>query len=173
MPLLTVLAASVVGLVFGWGAAAKLMRFPQWQEALRAYRLPIGVTRAASLVVPVAELTVVLLLILGRARAGAALTLALLSIFSLALLSARLSQGDRLPCGCFGRATPHDYRLLIARNAVLASLAAMILIDGRDRLLGDITHPASVVLLPLLLVVVGLSVVVWLGRELSATLRRQ
>jgi hypothetical protein len=172
MPLITLLAGSVVAVVFGWGGLAKLVRFREWQEALGAYRLPLRTTGIASLLVPIGELTVVALLVLDHALAGAALTLTLLAAFSLALLDAHQEHGDRLPCGCFGRATPHDYRLLVARNGGLAFLAGIVLIGGRDRLISDTFH-APTSLVPALLVVVGLSIVLWVGRELSGSLRRQ
>jgi hypothetical protein len=155
------------------GGAAKLVRFGQWNEALRVYRLPSLIARTASLAVPIAELTVVALLILDRARAGAALTLTLLAMFSLALLNARQHQGDRLPCGCFGRATPHDYRLLVARNGALACLAAIVLVDGRDGLVTGSLRTTSNTLLPALLVLVGLSLVLWVGRGWSQAMHRQ
>ena len=55
--------------------------------------------------VPLAESGVVALLIFGHALAGAALTLALLALFSLAFLTAQQKADGPIPCGCFGRAT--------------------------------------------------------------------
>jgi hypothetical protein len=173
MSLITQLAGFLVALVFGWGAIAKLLRFSQWQQALGAYRLPLLIERIASRVVPVAELAVAGLFVTGHALAGAALTVALLAGFSLALLAARQRQGDRLPCGCFGRATPHDYRLLVARNGALACLAGVVLIDGRDRLFTDAMKPTSATLLPAALVVVGLSMALWMGREITEAMRKR
>ncbi|MDP9222835.1 MAG: hypothetical protein M3P18_03090, partial [Actinomycetota bacterium] len=127
----------------------------------------------ASVGVPIAESAVVTLLVVGQARAAAALALGLIAIFSLALLHARQEEGDRLPCGCFGRVIPRDYRLLAARNAALAALAATVLFSGRDRLVTASLGPDSTVLLPAALVILGLSVAVWVSRELAETSRRQ
>jgi hypothetical protein len=172
MSSLSFVAAAIVGAVFGSGAVAKLVRFPQWQEALWAYRLPPNVSRAASVGVPLAEGAVVGLLLGSHALAGAALTLMLLALFSLALLSARQNGSDRIPCGCFGTATPHDYRLLVGRNAALAILAGIVLAGGRQHL--TVGLPASgAPPLPIALVAVGVTVLGWLARELSAALRRQ
>jgi Methylamine utilisation protein MauE len=172
MSLITLLAGSVLAFVFGWGALAKLVRFPQWQTALAVYRLPAGGATIAAVVVPFLESIVVALLGTGHALAGAALTLGLLAAFSLALLSARREHADRLPCGCFGRTTLHDYRLLVARNAGLAVLAGIVLIDGRDHLMTESLWSAPTTLLPTALVVVGLSLALWVGRELIEGMRR-
>jgi hypothetical protein len=173
MALITLLAGSLIGVVFAVGAIAKVVRFGEWKLALEAYRLPRAARAAASVAVPVAESAVVALLVLDQARAGAALTLALLAIFSSGLLYARREHGDRLPCGCFGRAVPHDYRLLAARNAGLAILAGIVLVNDHDRLLNHVTMPGPSALLPAALVIVGLSLAVWVARELSQAARRQ
>lgn len=171
MTVLTISAAGLIAGVFGWGALAKVLRFSEWRQALRAYGLPPNGERYASLVVPAGEGAVVVLLAAGRARAGAALTLALLATFSSGLLFARQKQGDLVPCGCFGRATPHDFRLLMARNGGLALAAGAILIDGHDRLVtAGGFDPAM--LLPAALVLVALVIALWMGRELIEALRR-
>jgi hypothetical protein len=53
--------------------------------------------------------------------------LALLVAFSFAVVRARRSPGDRLPCGCFGRTADRDSRLILARNAALAGLSLVAL----------------------------------------------
>jgi hypothetical protein len=173
MSLFTLLAGVAIAIVFGWGAFAKVIRFSEWQQALHAYHLPRSVDLAASIGVPCVELGVVVLLGTGHARAGSALTLALLASFSLALLTARPVQGNSLPCGCFGRATRHDYRLLVARNAGLACLAGIILVGGRDDLLAGSLHPASMTLLPAALVGLGVAMAFWIGREITQVVRKQ
>jgi hypothetical protein len=171
MSQITLLAGSTIGVVFGWGALAKMLRFPEWRHALEAYDLPVGLSLWARVGVPVAELVVVGMLVSGHARAGAALTLTLLALFSLALFRAGRKGGDLLPCGCFGGATPRDYRLLIGRNGGLAFFAGVIMIGSRDRLVSaDLSSTSA--LLPAALVVVGVMVLVWMGRELSAVMRR-
>jgi Methylamine utilisation protein MauE len=172
MSFLTLLAGVLVALVLGWAAVAKLVRFSQWREALGAYGLPPGVASVAAVAVPLAELSVVGLMLVGRALAGAALTLGLLSVFSLTFPRVRLESGNRVPCGCFGKATNVDIRLLIARNGALAALAGIILIAGRDHLVtGSISGWATV--LPSVLVVIGLSLALWLVREITEASRRQ
>ncbi|MEA2508724.1 MAG: Methylamine utilization protein MauE [Actinomycetota bacterium] len=172
MSVLTLLAGVLVALVLGWAALAKLIRFSHWQQALGAYGLPTRVASVASIAVPLAELAVVCLMLVGRARAGAALTLGLLSVFSLTLPQMSQKHGNRVPCGCFGKATSYDLRLLIARNGALAALAGIILIGGRDHLVIGSIHSAWTVL-PSALVFVGLSLAFWVGRELTEASRRQ
>ena len=171
MSSLSFVAAVVVGAVFGSGALAKLVRFAQWQQAVQAYRLPPNLFRAASVGVPLAEVAVVALLLAGHALAAAALTLMMLAVFSLALLSARQDGRRSIPCGCFGAATPHDLRLLVARNAALAVLAGIVLAGGREHLTVAVPRNAPG-LLPIALVALGVGVMAWLARELSAALRR-
>jgi hypothetical protein len=172
MSLIALVAGSCLAVVFGWGALAKLVRFPEWQQALEAYRLPPAASVPASAGVPVAELAVVGMLFSGRALAASALTLMLLAVFSLALLSARQKGGDRLPCGCFGKATLHDLRLLVARNAGLAFLAGLVLISGHDRLLGDSAVAAPTNLVPVGLVAVGGVLLFRVVREAAGAMRR-
>src|SRR5438876_258169 len=94
--------AVVVGAAFAWAATAKILRPRAWRGALNGYGLG-GLERAASVGVPILELTVPALVVAGQPRAAAALTLVLLGSFSMALLRARRLGGDRVPCGCFGR----------------------------------------------------------------------
>jgi Methylamine utilisation protein MauE len=171
MSVITLLAGAIVAVVMGWAALAKLMRFRAWRQALEVYGLPAPVAVAASIGVPVSELSVVGLMLLGRALPGAALTLGLLSVFSLTVPKAR--EGARVPCGCFGGAKSYDYRLLIARNAALAALAGIILIGGRDHLFSGSLHAAWTTVLPSVLAVVGLSLALWVGRELTEASRGQ
>jgi hypothetical protein len=63
--------------------------------------------------------------------------------------------------------------LLIARNGALAALAGIILIGGRDHLFTGSIHSAWTTVLPSALAVVGLSLALWVGRELTEATRRQ
>ena len=151
------LLAAVLSAVFVWSACAKLIRYREWQVALAGYRLPEPVERAARPGVPVAELLVPLLFVLGNVGAGAALVVALVAAFSLAVLRARALEGDRLPCGCFGRTKAHDYRLMLVRNSVLGVLAGALLLAGHDVPLFDgVGAPDASEALPITLSVAGL-----------------
>jgi hypothetical protein len=62
---------------------------------------------------------------LGLAPAAGAIALVLLAAFSAAIVRSRIRGGRRIACGCFGGARSRDYRLLLARNVLLASAAAV------------------------------------------------
>lgn len=115
---------------FAWAAAAKLIRRERWAEALRAQRLPRPIEALAERLIPLSEATVVVLLLLGRVRAGAALALLLLTAFALALLRARRFEDGALPCGCFGGRSRRSLSWLLGRNAGLGILAVLTLWAG-------------------------------------------
>lgn len=118
-----------LALGFGWAALTKIVRPRRWREDLRRYRLRRLERAAALVVVPWAELSVVVLLVAGRGRLASALALALLVAFSLAVVRARVLSGDRmLQCGCFGGGAPRDYRVVLVRNLAFAGLAAAVLV---------------------------------------------
>ena len=71
---------------------------------------------------PAAESLVLILMVLGRERAAAAVALASIVVFSLALVRLAVRDGVRVACGCFGRASI-DVRLALARNVALAATA--------------------------------------------------
>ena len=159
-------AAGALAIVFGWASVAKLLRPRRWRAALDGYRLPSPVARSASLGVPGAEAAVAGLVVAGATRSGAALALALLAAFSLAVVRARHLAGDRLPCGCFGRAAVRDYRTMLIRNALLALLAAVVLLAGRDIALGrGLDVPSSGELIPAALLCLGTGLVVYVLRR--------
>ena len=164
---------AVLGLVFAWSACAKFVRFDDWREALAGYRLPAILERIARLLVPVVELLVPVLFIAGRVKAGAALVVALVAAFSLAVLRARSFEGDRLPCGCFGKRKVHDYRLMLIRNSFLGGLAAVLLLAGDDvPIFEGIGAPGSSEVVPVTLTVVGLIGLGWALWAASTAFRK-
>jgi hypothetical protein len=165
-------SAALLALTFTWAAVAKLMAFGRWRDALRSYRLPPPLHAIAEAGVPGLELAVAALLVTSSAKAGSALALAMIATFSLAVLRARAQGGDRLPCGCFGRASPRDYRALLARNAALGLLTAIVLTsDLRGAVadgLGARSWPDA---LPAALVVAGVVLAAWTARRAADALR--
>lgn len=160
------LAAAALALVFAWSAAAKLVRMGVWRAALEGYRLPI--TGALAVAVPVVEAAVPALVLAGASRAAAALALAALVGFSAAILRARALRGDRLPCGCFGKSDERDFRSMLARNASLGLLAGAVIAKGRDlEPLEGLGAPGADDVVPVVLVIAGLSVLVWLFRSVG------
>lgn len=174
MPAMLPVAAAIALLLaatFAWAALAKALAVARWRRALDGYGLPAPLRRAALAGVPLAEAAAALLLAFSAARAGAALALVLLSAFSYALVRARARRGDRLPCGCFGRIAVRDARLMLARNALLAALCAVVLVSGPR---GGARAAAPLgVLVPVVLVGAGLTAVSWLVAEAGSLLRRE
>ncbi|MBA2426140.1 MAG: hypothetical protein H0V60_03540 [Actinobacteria bacterium] len=164
------LAALLLGLTFAWAGAAKLVRWREWRSALGGYGL--GATEAPAAVgVPAAELMAAGLIASGSTRSGAALTMALLAGFSLTVVRARSSRGDRLPCGCFGGTSERDYRTMLARNALLAVLAVPVVTAGADiDLLAAVSVPSGAEIVPAGLAVAGLGLAAWTLRRAAGYL---
>jgi hypothetical protein len=116
---------ATLALAFGWSAAVKLAAPARWRATLAAYGLPDGLDAAARTAVPSLELTVATAAALGLTPAASAIALVLLAGFSAAIVRTRIRGGRRVACGCFGGTRSRDYRLLLARNVLLASSAAV------------------------------------------------
>lgn len=153
----------LLAVAFFWAAIAKASRPSAWRSALLGYRLPGATAMPALVLVPVLEIVTAVLLSAGgnASKAGAALSVALLGAFSLAVLRARRIQGDRLPCGCFGGSGSRDYRLMLVRNAVLGVVAAAILLVPAVARY-ELQTPAAEQMLPALLVALGIVLIAWL-----------
>ena len=158
----------LLALAFFWAAIAKASRPAAWRSALSGYRLPARTVIPVLALVPVAEILVGVLLVSGgdATKAGAALSVALLSAFSLAVLRARRVAGDRLPCGCFGGSGSRDYRLVLVRNAVLGAMAATILLIPRLARY-ELETPSGSQVVPALLVAAGVVLIAWLALTTS------
>ena len=115
-------AAATLAIVFAWAAVAKVVGWQRWRRALSAHALPRRVERVAAWGVPAAESLVAILTLLGRERAAAALALASVAVFSIALVRSAARDGVRVACGCFGRASI-DVRVALSRNLALAAVA--------------------------------------------------
>ena len=157
------IASLALASLFAWSAAAKLLRYDAWRIALAGYALPRPMELGARALVPLTELALAAAIVLGAVRLGAAASLALLAAFSIAILRARSIQGDKLPCGCFGRTKKRDYRWSLARNAGLALVAALTLARGEDvSPLDGFAVPSGSEVVAFGLVLVGAGLVVWM-----------
>jgi len=146
------IGAWVLAAVFGWASVNKLVGPRQWLRTVGAYRLGRASTGVA-VAVPLAELLVPLSVAFGGVDLAAALALALLASFSVGVLRARGVNGDRLPCGCFGAASARDYRMMLARNAVLAVVAGVVVLAPGDS--ARVVSPVEDDLLPAVLALLG------------------
>lgn len=154
---------------FAWSAVAKLVRWGAWRGLVEGYRLG-PLTPAATVAAPLVEAGLVVAL-LTCTRWGAAAALVALVAFSGAILRLKALEGDRLPCGCFGRTKRRDYRLSLARNGLLASLAVLATVRDVD-LYAGITMPSGAELVPAALIVAGIAVAIWLGVMTASSFKR-
>lgn len=166
---IVIFAAAVIVSTFGWAAAAKLFGFERWRKALGAYRLGAA-EPVIRIGVPVIELGVAALVMVAPLVLAGACALMLLAGFSAAILRAHSLHGDRLPCGCFGSTTERDFRLMVARNGILALPAALLAGSGRLGLLDRIESLETDDLLPMSLVVLAIGVLSWMIRGLTESL---
>ncbi|MDQ4142849.1 MAG: hypothetical protein M3198_03740 [Actinomycetota bacterium] len=165
---------ALLAVVFAWAAVAKTLQWRAWRSSLASYGIPRTIETPVAVLVPVAEVTVVLLVLGGVARVAMASALALLAAFCLAVLRARSREGDRLPCGCFGKTEARDYRLMLVRNAALSALAGLVLLggDGLDPVTaGDVPEPGEV--LPATLVIIGILLGGWILKQATSSMKRR
>jgi hypothetical protein len=162
-------AGAVLGATLGFAGLVKLARFASWRAAIAAYGLPRAIEGAALPAVPVLELAAAALLLFGPPRAGGALSLGLLAAFSLAVFRGHARHGSRLPCGCFGGAGERDFRAMLARNAALGALAAIVVLGDANK--AAVSWPEDAV--PLGLTIVGIALGVWMVRGASVMWQRR
>lgn len=159
----------VLALAFAWAGLLKLLRFRAWLGALDRYGLPPAAVRGTAISVPLVELAVATVLAFGPVRIGAATTIFLLALFSLAILRARMLEGDKVPCGCFGGTAARDYWVMITRNVLLGVLAAFVLLLGASAGRVDGIGPE---LLPALLAFAGVIAALFFVRSFGTSLKK-
>jgi hypothetical protein len=157
-------AGAALAVTFGVAAVAKLARSKTWRQTLGAYPLPRGASGAAAVGVPLLELAVATLPLLGLVSTAGFTAFWVLVAFSGAVVAGRVRTGRRLACGCFGSSANRDYRLLLARNVALGGVAIVAWRAGEDAsVLGSFGAPAGPELVPAALTVVGLALAAWVG----------
>ena len=167
------LAAAALTVTFGASAIAKLVAWRNWRRALSSYGLPAPFERVSAVGVPVAELMVALLPLLGLEASAGVLAFVLLVAFSVAIVAVR-ARGDRaIDCGCFGAARRRDYRVLLLRNAVLALVAAVAWRAGEEAWApGGLAVPSGSELVPAAIAIGGLALAAWVGARAIRALGR-
>jgi hypothetical protein len=168
------LAAAVLGLTFTAAALTKLARGAAWRRTIAKYGLPAGVSVIAGLGVPIVELVMVGLVVAGLGSTAGIVSLAVLVLFSAAIVAGRLRAGRRLECGCFGGSTTRDYRVLLARNLALAGISLGAWRMGEDApLVRSLREPGGADLLPAALIVLGVALAAWVGATAFAGVGRR
>lgn len=129
----TVVLGVRVGLaaIFAVAAVGKLLDLPGSRRALEGFHVPPALVRPFSVMLPLAEAsTAVALLVQPAARWGAVAALWLLAAFVLGIATA-MARGEAPDCHCFGQisSSPAGWKTL-ARNALLAVPAALVVAHG-------------------------------------------
>ena len=128
---LVLAARLVLAVCFAVAGGAKLADREGTREAVVAFGAPARLAGPLALILPVAELSVaVLMLFSATSVAGAAAALGLLVLFS-AAIAVSLARGQAPECHCFGQlhSSPAGWKTL-ARNGALAATAALALVGG-------------------------------------------
>ena len=139
-PVVHYLLVCLLALVFVQGGAAKLTARDEFQGVASSYRLlPPAMVPAFAALLPIAELAAGVGVILPATRhPGAALALALLVMFALAM-TINLTRGrTEIDCGCFKsgfRQTISGW--LVGRNLLLAAGAALLWLPAGGRTIGN------------------------------------
>ena len=121
----------LLGAVFAIAAAGKLIDLDGSRRSLEAFGVRGDAARIAGTALPLAEAATALLLLLKpTAQVGAGLALVLLGAFIAGITNA-VRQGQTPDCNCFGalHSSPAG-RNTIGRNAALAALAIVVLVEG-------------------------------------------
>ena len=161
-----------LALVFAVAGAAKLFDLPGSRRSLSEFGIPARTLPIAAVLLPMLELaTAVALIPPGSARWGALAALLLLLAFIAGITNANL-RGQAPDCHCFGQlhSAPAG-RGALARNGVLAALAAVVIWQGPGPSISawvSARTPAELVAIgavAVALVVSGVAVRLWLERR--------
>lgn len=167
MPVAVSLSQLALAAVFAFAGVAKLADLPRTRTAVESFGVPPRLSPAAALLLPVAELAIAAALLpAATARWGAIAAIALLVVFSLAIVRV-LRSGAKVDCNCFGGLAQSEVgRGTLLRNSLLGLLAAFVAVGVESvGAFGWVTAPAPgdrLVVVLLLGSVVGLSCFSWL-----------
>ena len=121
----------VLAAVFAVAAVGKLRDLEGSRRAVRNFGVPDGAAAAVGVVLPLVELAIAVALVPEPSARWAALAALLLLLGFIAGIANALRRGDAPDCHCFGQihSAPAG-RGTLARNAVLAAVAAVVVADG-------------------------------------------
>ncbi|MFL5906595.1 MAG: MauE/DoxX family redox-associated membrane protein [Solirubrobacterales bacterium] len=124
--------------LFAFAGVAKLFDLKGSRQAMSDFGVPERMAPAAAVVIPLLEIgTAVALVLAPSARWGGVAALTLLLVFCAGIANA-MAHGKDVDCGCFGRVySAVAGSRTLARNAVLAILAAILVIRGPGPSIGD------------------------------------
>lgn len=176
-PLLLVLCAWLLVLVFALAGFSKLQDASATAQSLKDFGVPEAVARQAAQLLPWLELAIAAGLLLPYlARVAALVASVLLALFTIAVILA-LRRGERPSCNCFGqvRARPISGATAV-RNGVLTACALLVTLAGADGLAFGLPSASAVALGQIqggTLAIVGLLVIAAVQFWLMLHLTRQ
>jgi len=132
-----VLARLILGVVLIWAGAAKVTSPALSARAVRAYQiLPYDLAGYVGYALPVVEVLVGLLLVIGLFTRASAVVGGLLMVAFIIGISSAWARGLSIDCGCFGgggtiAAAQTQYPLEILRDIGVAACAAWLVVRPR------------------------------------------
>src|SRR5437667_2732700 len=134
MALVLLIARLLLAVVFLVAGLAKLADLAGSRQALRDFGVPARLANPFGVLLPLAELAVVVALLLPISAWWGGLGSLILLLLFVAGIGYNLAQGRQPECHCFGQlhSSPAGWPTLI-RNVVLAALASVIVALGRSR----------------------------------------
>ncbi|WP_395693653.1 MauE/DoxX family redox-associated membrane protein [Nocardioides sp.] len=129
---LGLVARLVVGSVWIWAGAAKVLHPAESVTAVRAYQLlPGNLAQPVGQLLPVLEIVVGLMLVLGLLTRGAAVVSSLLFVAFIIGIASVWARGISIDCGCFGgggydQDAASKYPWEIGRDVVLLLLSLFL-----------------------------------------------
>jgi Methylamine utilisation protein MauE. len=132
-----VLARLILGVVLIWAGAAKVTSPALSARAVRAYQiLPYDLAGYVGYALPVVEVLVGLLLVIGLFTRASAVVGGLLMVAFIIGISSAWARGLTIDCGCFGgggtiAASQTQYPLEILRDIGVAACAAWLVVRPR------------------------------------------
>ncbi len=140
-PWVGTLVRLVLGVIWIWAALAKLHSPRTFLQTVRAYdATPEWLSEAIAYGLPVIEIAIGILLIIGLVVRLAAIVSGLLFLVFLIGLVQAAARGIKLECGCFGgggSSTSTNYTWDILRDIGLLILAAFLVVWSMTRLSAD------------------------------------
>jgi uncharacterized membrane protein YphA (DoxX/SURF4 family) len=129
----TVILASrlILAAVFAVAAIGKLLDLEGSRRAVRNFGVPNRAAAAAGIVLPLVELAIAVALVPAPSARWAAIAALLLLLAFIAGIANAVRRGEAPDCHCFGQihSAPAG-RGTLARNALLAAMAAVVVADG-------------------------------------------
>jgi uncharacterized membrane protein YphA (DoxX/SURF4 family)/peroxiredoxin len=167
MAVLLLGARIALALVFAVAGFTKLRDRPGTEKAVTEFGAPLKFAKPIATLLPFAEFTAALLLLLSKtAWVGSLAALALLLIFTIAI-SYNLWKGRRPACNCFGQLSSAPIgRSTLVRNGILLLLAGFVAWTGPDQPgLQRVALSTGLSLWPLVAILFGLIAIAMLALQ--------